>query len=85
MIKKGGVEFATSLSHWEARPAALTNNKQENVDQMHADNVIKQLCEFRFNPKKNLPQPLLSLYLSMHINKLHRSRYPVPFKSFCCL
>ena len=40
MIKKGGVEYATFSSQQEARAAAMTNNKQENVDP-EADNVIK--------------------------------------------
>jgi hypothetical protein len=34
MIKKGGVEFATFSSQWEARVYALTNNKQKNVDRI---------------------------------------------------
>ncbi len=42
VIKKGSTEFATFSSQWErARPAALTNNKQEKVDQTQAYNVIK--------------------------------------------
>jgi hypothetical protein len=45
--QKGGVEFANFSSQWErARLAALTNNKQENVDQTQADNVIKRCGVF---------------------------------------
>ncbi len=40
--QKGGMEFATFTANWKREPAALTNNKQENVDQIQTDNVIKR-------------------------------------------
>jgi hypothetical protein len=42
MIKKVGVEFATFLANGKQGLAALTNNKQENLDQIQADNVTKR-------------------------------------------
>jgi hypothetical protein len=42
MIKKGGVECKYVLANRKQGPTALTNNKQEYVDQIQADNVIKR-------------------------------------------
>jgi hypothetical protein len=46
MIKKDNVEFGTwNLEARACCSAALINNKQENVDKIQADNVIKQRRE----------------------------------------
>ncbi len=37
MIKKSGVEFATFSANGKQGSAALTNNKQENVDQIETE------------------------------------------------
>ncbi len=37
MIKKGGIEFATFSANGKQGPAVLTNNKQENVDQIERE------------------------------------------------
>jgi hypothetical protein len=43
-----GIKFAQSSSQWEQRPIAeeiyqtlLTNKKQGNLNEVHADNIIK--------------------------------------------
>ncbi len=51
MIQKGGVECKYFAANWKQGPAALTNNKQENVDQIQADNGIKRSW-VRINWKK---------------------------------
>jgi hypothetical protein len=42
MTEKVNVEFPTFSANGKHGPAALTNNKQENVDQIRKDNVIKR-------------------------------------------
>jgi hypothetical protein len=40
--QKSGVEFSIFPASEKQEPAALNNNHQENLDKIHADNVIKQ-------------------------------------------
>jgi hypothetical protein len=47
----GGVEFAAFPANGKQGPTALSNNKQENVDQTHTDNMIKR-SGVRINRKK---------------------------------
>jgi hypothetical protein len=72
----GGVEFAAFPANGKQGPAALTNNKQENV--AVNVNVIKRSGKKykEFSPKprqmKNLKtcrKPYLGLDLSMHVNR----------------
>jgi hypothetical protein len=49
--QKGGVESAAFPANGKQGPAALTNNKQEIVDQIQADSMIKR-SDVRINRKK---------------------------------
>jgi hypothetical protein len=40
--KEGGVEFTLFPANGGQGPAAMTNNQQETVDQIQADNIIKR-------------------------------------------
>ncbi len=82
--KNGGVEFAAFPANGKQGHAALTNNQQQNVDQMQKNNVIKR-SGVHINRKKykniffpnqvqmkNLKtcrNPFLGLDLSMYVNK----------------
>jgi len=93
--QKSGVEFSIFPASEKQEPAALNNNQQENLDKIHADNVIKQRggghinrkkYKNRFFPKKghlkNLKTfhgPNLDLDLSRHINRNY-ILLPSPFK-----
>ncbi len=87
MTEKGGVEFATFSANGKQGPAALTNNKQENVNHIQADNVIhrrgvcikckknKNICFLKEGHLKNIKtcrDPYFGLDLSKHVNK-----YPI--------
>ncbi len=49
--QKGGVESSAFPANGKQGPAALTNNKQEIVDQIQADSMIKR-SDVRINRKK---------------------------------
>jgi hypothetical protein len=52
MVKKGGVAtFSLFPANRKQGPAARTNNKQENVNQIQANNVMKR-SEVRKNRKE---------------------------------
>ncbi len=63
-------------------PAALTKQKQDNFDQIHAHNVVKQNGVIVFTARKkilegeylkkfkSLPQAFLGLVLPTHVNKV---------------